>query len=171
MGDRVSREYIIKTILGSKDFDIDEYEDVIHLLVKETVSKNVNAVHKENLTIGDRLADKLAEFVGSWRFIIIFSSTLAVWILANAYFISRPFDPFPFILLNLVLSCIAAVQAPLIMMSQNRQEKKDRIRGINDYKINLKSELIIEDLHNKLDILIENQNRILEKINLNEDEK
>jgi uncharacterized membrane protein len=171
MGDRVSREYIIKTILGSKDFDIDEYEDVIHLLVKETVSKNVNAVHKENLTIGDRLADKLAEFVGSWRFIIIFSSTLAVWILTNAYFISRPFDPFPFILLNLVLSCIAAVQAPLIMMSQNRQEKKDRIRGINDYKINLKSELIIEDLHNKLDILIENQNRILEKINLNEDEK
>lgn len=171
MGEKLSREDIIKTILESKDFDIDEYEDVIHLLVQKTVSKNVNAIHKENLTFGDRIADNLAGFVGSWKFIIIFASILAAWILINAYFLSHSFDPYPFILLNLVLSCIAAVQAPLIMMSQNRQEEKDRIRAKNDYKVNLKSELIIEDLHHKLDALIENQNRILDKLSQYEDKK
>lgn len=165
MDGKLSKENIIKTILDDKDFDMDEYEDVIHLLIQKTVSKDVNSIHKGNLTFGDRMADKLAEFAGSCKFIIIFSSTLIIWIIINAYFLSHPFDPYPFILLNLVLSCIAAIQAPLIMMSQNRQEQKDRIRAKNDYKVNLKSELIIEDLHKKLDILIKNQEEIIDKFN------
>lgn len=165
MDGKLSKENIIKTILEDKDFDMDEYEDVIHLLIQKTVSKDVNSIHKGNLTFGDRMADKLASFAGSWKFIIIFSSTLIIWIIINAYFLSHPFDPYPFILLNLVLSCIAAIQAPLIMMSQNRQEQKDRIRAKNDYKVNLKSELIIEDLHKKLDILIKNQEKIIDKFN------
>jgi Predicted membrane protein len=171
MKEILSREDVIKTILDDKNFDMDEYEDVIHLLVKKTVSKDVNSIHNENLTFGDRIADKLADFVGSWKFIIIFSSTLIVWILINIYFLSRPFDPYPFILLNLVLSCIAAIQAPLIMMSQNRQEVKDRLRAKNDYKVNLKSELIIEDLHKKLDTLIKNQEIIIDRFNHYEDKR
>ena len=107
------------------------------------------------------MADKIADSVGSWRFIIIALSTISIWIIFNASF-KNLFDPFPFILLNLILSCIAAIQAPVIMMSQNRQEDKDRIKSKNDYQVNLKSELIIQDLHKKIDILIENQN-ILKK--------
>ncbi|HEY5585417.1 MAG TPA: DUF1003 domain-containing protein [Ruminiclostridium sp.] len=103
----------------------------------------------------------MAEVAGSWHFIISFGVILLFWIILNTYVLFKSFDPYPFILLNLVLSCIAALQAPVIMMSQNRQEKKDRIRAENDYKINLKSELIVEDLHSKLDKLISNQERII----------
>lgn len=110
------------------------------------------------LTPGERLADRVAAFGGSWRFILIFFGALASWIAVNsAYFLWRPLDPFPFILLNLMLSCLAAIQAPIIMMSQNRQEAKDRLRAENDYKINLKSEIEVRTLHEKVDHLLLDQ--------------
>ncbi len=120
---------------------------------------------RENqLTFGERMADRIAEFGGSWRFLIIFFGFLILWMIINTYFLSKQvFDPYPFILLNLILSCIAAIQAPIIMMSQNRQEQKDRKRAENDYKINLKAELEIKLLHEKIDHLLVQQNqRLLE---------
>lgn len=119
----------------------------------------------EPLTLGQRLADKVAAFGGSWKFIISFGSFLVLWIIVNAVVLmSSAFDPYPFILLNLILSCIAALQAPVIMMSQNRQEEKDRERSRNDYMINLKSELEIRLLHEKIDHLILHQQRQLIEI-------
>ena len=156
------RNELIKSILEETDI-LEDQEEIIDLLIKEKVSKNVNSIHKETLTLANRMSDSLAKFVGSWGFVIIFIAIIIFWILTNQYVFSKPFDPFPFILLNLVLSCVAAIQAPVIMMSQNRQEEKDRIRAQNDYKVNIKSELIIEDLHQKLDMLIENQRAILRK--------
>jgi uncharacterized membrane protein len=108
--------------------------------------------------VGERLADRIATFGGSWKFILAFSGFLVMWILANAWMLaSRAFDPYPFILLNLILSCVAALQAPVIMMSQNRQEARDRLRAENDYKINLKAELEIRHLHEKVDYLLHQQ--------------
>ena len=113
---------------------------------------------KEDFTVGQRLADKIATFGGSWTFILSFLSFILVWICINIFLLTKkPFDPYPFILLNLILSCLAALQAPVIIMSQNRQEEKDRERGRNDYMINLKSELEIRMLHEKIDHLIINQ--------------
>jgi uncharacterized membrane protein len=140
-------------------------EQVMKSLRKEKLlSKNINVEFEEQLTLGDRLADKIAEFGGSWRFIGIFAAILLVWIVMNsALLIWKPFDPYPYILLNLVLSCLAAVQAPIIMMSQNRQEDKDRLRAQHDYLINLKAELEIRNLHEKIDHLLKNQwQRLLE---------
>ena len=114
--------------------------------------------------MGTRCRTKLAKFAGSWRFIIGFGVVLILWIIVNAFFLRTPYDPYPFILLNLILSCLAAIQAPIIMMSQNRQEEKDRLRAKNDYKVNLKSEFIIEDTYEKLDRLLENQQVYLERI-------
>lgn len=158
----IDRSELIKNILDESQILEDE-EEIIHLLVREKVSKDVNSLHKDQLTLGNKMSDKLAKFVGSWGFVIIFLAILILWIAFNEVF-TKPFDPFPFILLNLVLSCVAAIQAPVIMMSQNRQEQKDRIRSQNDYKVNIKSELIIEDLHEKLDQLIENQQALLKKL-------
>lgn len=164
MSNKLKKEELIKKILeNTEDIDLGD-EEIMHLLITETVSKDITKVHKETFTFGDKMADNLAQFAGSWTFIIIFCLILILWIIANAYMLLHPFDPFPFILLNLVLSCIAAIQAPVIMMSQNRQEEKDRLRAKNDYKVNLKSELIIEDLHKKLDSLMENQEIILKRL-------
>ena len=115
-------------------------------------------------TVGQRIADKVAAFGGSWKFIVIFSAIIILWILGNALLLhNKSFDPYPFILLNLILSCLAALQAPVIMMSQNRQEEKDRQRAKNDYMINLKSELEIRMLHEKLDhLIIRQQEDIIE---------
>lgn len=132
---------------------------------EELLSKNVNVEFYQKLTLGQRLADKLADYAGSWRFIVLFMGLVLMWIIINSIVIIvwRPFDPYPFILLNLVLSCIAAIQAPVIMMSQNRQEAKDRLRSEHDYMVNLKAELEIRHLHDKLDHLIVNQwQRLLE---------
>lgn len=136
-------------------------EKIIHSYIKKRVSKNVNKVHSDSLTIGDKMADKLADYAGSWSFIFLFCLVLIVWMFINSVALIKHFDPYPFILLNLVLSCLAAIQAPIIMMSQNRQESKDRLRSQNDYEVNLKAELIIEDLHNKADRILENQEKIL----------
>lgn len=116
------------------------------------LSQDMGAVLDDSLSFGDRMADRLARFGGSWPFILIFMTILLVWITLNlSIFFAQPFDPYPFILLNLVLSCIAALQAPIIMMSQRRQETKDRLRSENDYRVNLKAELEIRQLHEKID--------------------
>ena len=124
----------------------------------ERISQNVNALHEEQLTLGQRLADGLADVAGSWSFILTFLGLIAVWIGVNSFLLlTQPWDPYPFILLNLVLSLVAGLQAPVIMMSQNRQESKDRIRAEHDYEVNLKAEMEIERLHEKLDALREIQ--------------
>jgi uncharacterized membrane protein len=122
----------------------------------------VNIRHLNQRTFGERVADAVAAGVGSWPFIIVQSSLFVLWIVANTIIISdwlggKPFDPYPFILLNLFLSCLAAIQAPIIMMSQNRQEARDRLRSENDYRVNLKAELEIRHLHEKLDHLLQHQ--------------
>ena len=146
---------LAKRIINVTDENIDD-EALIHALLEEEIYVNPEA---ENLTFGEKAADCLAKFAGSWLFIISFCAFLAGWIIINLFIIYDPFDPYPFILLNLILSCLASIQAPLIMMSQNRQEEKDRRRAEGDYKVGLKSEIIIEDIHHKLDkilLLIQN---------------
>ena len=130
----------------------------------DLVSQDVNSAFDQQLTFGQRIADGVAAFGGSWRFIIIFGAVLILWIVLNSKMLmARPFDPFPFILLNLVLSCLAAIQAPVIMMSQNRQESKDRLRADHDYKVNLKAELEIRLLTARFDHLLSRQwQRLLE---------
>ena len=147
---------LLKEVLADIRHDMTD-EEVLRLLANSKISANP-AHEGEKYTLGQRAADKMAAFAGSWGFILSFSALLLLWIVVNLIAASRAFDPYPFILLNLVLSCIAAVQAPLIMMSQQRQEQKDRQRGENDYKINLKSEIILKDLHKKLDYIIEDLN-------------
>ena len=133
--------------------------DVLESLQRhETLSSNVDAEFDKDLTLGEKMADGLATFGGSWRFLIIFGAVLLAWIALNSIMLlKRPFDPYPFILLNLVLSCLAAIQAPVIMMSQNRQESKDRLRSQHDYRVNLKAELEIRQLHDKIDHLLSHQ--------------
>ena len=137
----------------------------LHEIVKNALDEEMLITHKlaeestnEPRTTGERLADKVAVFGGSWTFIIFFFLVLVVWIVVNSIFLAqKAFDPFPYILMNLILSCLAAIQAPVIMMSQNRQEAKDRQRSENDYLINLKSELEIRSLHQKIDLSIVDQ--------------
>jgi uncharacterized membrane protein len=122
------------------------------------ITRNVNDLHAEQMTLGERLADHLAAVAGSWNFILLFLGIIAVWVAINSLvLLSRSWDPYPFILLNLILSLLAGLQAPVIMMSQHRQEDRDRIRAEHDYEINLKAELEIEELHTKLDLLREAQ--------------
>lgn len=127
------------------------------LATNATLAENVEADFAEKRTFGEIVSDHLASFGGSWMFIISFLVLLGVWIAFNVARGSETFDPYPFILLNLILSCIAALQAPVIMMSQKRQEAKDRLRSLNDYQVNLKAELEIRHLHEKLDHLISKQ--------------
>ena len=141
---------LARKIINVTDENIDD-EALIHALLEEEIYVNPE---DENLTFGEKAADNLAKFAGSWLFIISFCIFLAGWILINLFVLFDPFDPYPFILLNLILSCLASVQAPLIMMSQNRQEEKDRRRAEGDYKVSLKSEIIIEDIHHKLDKIL-----------------
>lgn len=149
-------EKLVTEIIEQGEIFNDIEEELLHDLLGGKVSKDTELAHMTTLSFGDKMADKIADSVGSWSFIIIALSIIAIWIVANAS-IKKLFDPFPFILLNLILSCVAAIQAPVIMMSQNRQEAKDRIKSKNDYEVNFKSELIIQDLHKKMDLLIENQ--------------
>jgi uncharacterized membrane protein len=130
----------------------------------EILSDDISKQFDKKLTFGERLSDHIASFGGSWRFIILFGAVLVFWIALNAALLmNRAFDPYPFILLNLILSCLAAIQAPIIMMSQNRAESRDRLRAENDYKINLKAELEIRHLHEKIDHLLRRQyNRLFE---------
>jgi uncharacterized membrane protein len=160
------RAEYVKDVLETEKGELSTLEEQVMKSLKEheLLSKNINIEFDRRLTLGERLADKIAEFGGSWRFIISFSGVFLLWIAVNSFaLIWKPFDPFPFILLNLVLSCLAAIQAPIIMMSQNRQEAKDRLRSEHDYGINLKAELEIRHLHEKIDHLLMNQwQRLLE---------
>jgi uncharacterized membrane protein len=140
-------------------------QEVIESLQQhEILSNDLSKQFERKLTFGERLSDHIAEFGGSWKFLITFGAVLVVWIAINGVLIvAHAFDPYPFILLNLILSCLAAVQAPVIMMSQNRAEARDRLRAENDYKINLKAELEIRHLHEKIDHLLRRQyNRLFE---------
>lgn len=140
-------------------------QEVIESLHEHDIlSSDISKQFQTGLTFGERLSDRIATFGGSWRFIIVFGAVLLGWITLNAVFLlNRGFDPYPFILLNLILSCLAAIQAPIIMMSQNRAEARDRLRAENDYKVNLKAELEIRHLHEKIDHLLRKQyNRLFE---------
>lgn len=136
------------------------------------VSRNVRRELHESRTLGERVADRVAEVGGSWTFILCFGVVLVVWMVVNSFLLARAFDPYPYILLNLVLSCLAAVQAPIIMMSQNRQAAVDRMRAENDYQVNVKAELEVLQIHEKLDLLrtrewallVEQQNRQIEML-------
>ncbi|MGH7871972.1 MAG: DUF1003 domain-containing protein [Candidatus Binatia bacterium] len=135
-----------------------EEEVVKSMQEQETLTENLNRAFEKSITFGQHVADHVASFGGSWTFIGSFALVLAVWICINSVSaLSRPFDPPPYILLNLILSCLAAVQAPIIMMSQNRMESRDRLRSENDYQVNLKAELEIRHLHEKLDVLLKHQ--------------
>ncbi len=131
-------------------------EEVLNLLSDSKISISPEK-EKEKYTLGQRAADTIAKFAGSWAFIFSFAGVLILWMVVNAILATKAFDPYPFILLNLVLSCVAAIQAPLIMMSQNRQEEKDRRRAENDYKVNLKTEIMIEDLYDKVNAILAKQ--------------
>ena len=155
---------LINAILENEEEKTLEEEEIIHLLLEHKVARDVSKKAESESTLGAKMADGIARFVGSWAFILIFIGCLLAWLALNLLLALRAFDPYPFILLNLLLSCVAAIQAPVIMMSQNRQEEKDRLRSYNDYKTNLKSEIIIEDLHQKIDRLIENQETILRRL-------
>ena len=147
--------------------------DVMNAIRDNSIlSENLQDEAEGKLTLGQRVADHIATFGGSWTFIISFFSFLILWIAINILMLTtKAFDPYPFILLNLILSCLAAIQAPIIMMSQNRQAKKDSLRNKNDYKTDLKSELILEELHDQMTKLAANQNKILKMLNENEDKK
>ncbi len=134
-------------------------EEVLNLLSDSKISVSPEK-EKEKYTLGQRAADTIAKFAGSWAFIFSFAGVLILWMVVNAILATKAFDPYPFILLNLVLSCVAAIQAPLIMMSQNRQEEKDRHRAENDYKVNLKTEIMIEDLYDKVNAILAKQSQI-----------
>lgn len=160
------REQYLENYLISETGKLTELENTVINKIKDqaTISDKVDG-DMPVLNLGQRLADKIAKFGGSWSFIIFFMSFILVWIVVNLVWLAgKGFDPFPFILLNLILSCIAAMQAPVIMMSQNRQEEKDRQRSRNDYMINLKSELEIRLLHEKIDHMVMHQQKELMEI-------
>jgi uncharacterized membrane protein len=142
-----------------------ENKVISSLMQESTLTDKLDGDEDQKLTTGQKVADKVATFGGSWRFIILFGLFLFIWICINIFwFMNQGFDPYPFILLNLILSCLAAIQAPVIMMSQNRQEEKDRERAKKDYMINLKAEVEIRVLHEKLDLLIMHQKQELIEI-------
>ena len=165
------RRKVIKELLDVTDREFTD-EELIRQLTLTGITQR--AAQDEKSTLGQRASDAVARFAGSWPFIFSFIGVMVGWMVLNVLMGAKAFDAYPFILLNLVLSCIAAVQAPLIMMSQNRQEAKDRQRAENDYRVNLKNELIIDDLYRKLDRILENQQRIdqrLERLEQNNQRK
>ena len=159
------KEYVRRTLQEEiGELSALDQEVIESLREHEVLTENIEKQFERKLTFGEHLSDKIASFGGSWRFIILFGTVLLGWIALNAALLAnRGFDPYPFILLNLILSCLAAIQAPIIMMSQNRAEARDRLRGENDYKVNLKAELEIRHLHEKMDHLLRRQyNRLFE---------
>jgi len=154
------RAAYVHALLASEkgELTVLEHEVLESLQKHELLSLNVDAEFEKEWSFGEKLADRIASFGGSWRFLIIFAVFLTFWIGVNSLVLLwRPVDPYPYILLNLVLSCLAAIQAPVIMMSQNRQEAKDRLRSQHDYQVNLKAELEIRQLHEKIDHLLSHQ--------------
>ena len=160
------RERHLRDLLAEERGELTALESEVarSIAAADTISTDVAADYAEARTLGERLSDGLASFGGSWTFITIFAAVLIAWMALNVALATRAFDPYPFILLNLVLSCLAAIQAPIIMMSQKRQETKDRLRSESDYRVNLKAELEIRFLHEKLDHLLSHQWRRLTEI-------
>ena len=153
---------LVKDVLKDIKQDMTD-EEIIALLADSKISTNPNK--EKDCSFGQKAADGIAKFAGSWAFIFTFVGLLIAWMVINIILATNAFDPYPFILLNLVLSCVAAIQAPLIMMSQNRQEEKDRRRAENDYKVNLKTEIMIEDLYDKINIIIAKQTALEKRLN------
>ena len=159
------KEKLVKQLLN-RDFDVTDEDELIEMLLDNPTAIDSDKEEDERRTMGDKLADKVTEIAGSWGFIVGFCIFLIVWMIINTIMIVK-FDEYPFILLNLILSCIAALQAPIIMMSQNRAAKKDSLRSLNDYKTDLKSELILEVLHEQMKDLQANQKKILKLLEEN----
>ena len=153
------KEKLVKQLLN-RDFDVTDEDELIEMLLDNPTAIDSDKEEDERRTMGDKLADKVTEIAGSWGFIVGFCIFLIVWMIINTIMIVK-FDEYPFILLNLILSCIAALQAPIIMMSQNRAAKKDSLRSLNDYKTDLKSELILEVLHEQMKDLQANQKKTM----------
>ena len=170
MEKRKTKKEIVKMLLKNNELEEKDEEELLELLFDQPISIDIDKQEEAKMTRGDRIADKVSEIAGSWGFILGFSSFLIFWVILNGFVLREDsqIDAYPFILLNLLLSCLAALQAPIIMMSQNRQAAKDSLRNQNDYRIDLKSELILEDLHDKMGEILRNQRRILKQI---EDEK
>lgn len=157
--DKNKKKEIVKMLLKSKE-EIDE-EELMELLFDQPIAVDVDKLDKNNMKFKDKLADKITSIVGSWLFIILFGLLLVIWILVNILFVKSDNSS---LILNLFLSCVAAFQAPIIMMSQNRQAKKDSLRNQNDYRTDLKSELILEQLHDQIESIASNQRKILKKL-------
>lgn len=154
-----SKKEIVKMLLN-QDLETNDEEELIDVLIDQPISIDVDKQNLETIKLGDKISDKLTQIAGSWTFIIGFVLFLLTWIILNMI-VFKNLDPYPFILLNLLLSCLAALQAPIIMMSQNREAKKDSMRSQNDYKVDLKSELILEELHDQMDQILKNQKEIM----------
>lgn len=173
MEKRKTKKEIVQMLLKNSALDAKDEEELLDLLIDQPISIDVDKQEELKLTFGDKVADKVSEIAGSWSFILGFSAFLIFWVILNTILLKGDsrIDEYPFILLNLLLSCIAALQAPIIMMSQNRQAEKDSLRNQNDYRTDLKSELILESLHDDLDLLIKNQKKILKYLEEKENEK
>lgn len=156
--------------LVSQKLDEKDHEELMDMVINNPISVDVDKEQEANTTFGEKMADRISAIAGSWFFIMIFILFLILWIILNVFVLTEKIDPYPFILLNLVLSCISAIQAPIIMMSQNREAKKDSVRNQNDYIVDLKSELILEDLHRKLELILKNQSKILDLYDKKEDD-
>lgn len=164
MNTQKSKAKIIKELLHSTDKELTDEELMSEILSTNVSENSEKNEREEKITFGQKAADAVARFAGSWAFIFSFIAVMVIWMVMNVLLAAKAFDAYPFILLNLVLSCIAAVQAPLIMMSQNRQEVKDRKRAENDYRVNLKSEFVIDALYKKLESVSEMQKKIFKKL-------
>lgn len=158
-----TKKEIVKMLLN-KELDTEDEAQLLDMLVEQPISIDVDKQDKDSEKIGDRLADLLTEKAGSWTFIVCFCLFLLFWVVLNSVIMIEGFDEYPFILLNLFLSCIAALQAPIIMMSQNRQSKKESLRNNNDYRVDLKSELMLEEIHEKMNKIIVNQNKLFKML-------
>ena len=163
MEKKTTKKEIVKMLLKNNELEEADEEELLDLLIEQPISIDVDKQEEAKMTRGDRIADKVSEIAGSWGFILGFSAFLVAWIIINGIMLheNQQIDPYPFILLNLLLSCLAALQAPVIMMSQNRQAAKDSLRNQNDYRTDLKSELILEDLHYKMEEMVKNQRKII----------
>ena len=167
----VNKKELVKKLL-KQEISAEDESDLLEMLIDRPITIDVDKQEDSSLTTGEKLADKLSEVAGSWGFIIGFSVFIIIWIIINTIVLNKASDPYPFVLLNLVLSCLASLQAPIIMMSQNRQAKKDSIRNQNDYQIDLKSELILERIHEEIQESLRNERQIIKLLKqLTDDDK
>ena len=170
--EKLTKKEIVKMLLKNNELEAQDEEELIDLLIDQPISIDVDKQEEAKMTRGDRIADKVSEIAGSWSFILGFSAFLLFWVILNSIILKGDYqiDEYPFILLNLLLSCLAALQAPIIMMSQNRQAAKDSLRNQNDYRTDLKSELLLEDLHHKMEEILKNQRKLLRLMEPEEEE-